>query len=147
MSNVTNNVTFKTLRGRTVTVKPLKEGALRANSANIIKPKIEVPNGILVVLDNYLFPDEQAIKPNVSKPKLDGGMLSVVTAPTKEEPQKVNDNKEESKSETKTSFIEDVQQVLSFLKSGVRVFQHFLANSNVSKMLGDGKFSILFFSQ
>lgn len=38
-----------------------------------------------------------------------------------------------------TTFLENVNQVLSYLKSGVRVFQQFLSNSSVSQLLKDGK--------
>lgn len=86
-----------------------------------------MPNGVLIILDNYLFPEEQALK-NTTRSKLDVGMLSIVTA------------KEENKTTpSNTSFVENVLQVLSFLKSGVRVFQHFLSRSNVSQLLVDGE--------
>lgn len=91
--------------------------------------QIVIPNGILVILDNYLFSDDQILK-NATQGKLDIGMLSVVNA------------KEESKAAaSNTSFVESVLEVLSFLKSGVRVFQHFLSRSNVSHLLIEGKWS------
>lgn len=111
-------------------VRPVKEGKLEANGAVIVEPKVVVPNGLLVVLDNYLFPDEQVLKKNATQGKLDIGMLSVVTA------------KEEAKTlATNTTFIDNIIQVLSFLKSGVRVFQHFLTRSNVSQLLTEGAFN------
>lgn len=105
---------------------------MEANDAKILVPKIEIPNGILVVLDNYLFPEDRKGKngssSNSSTQNLDLGMLSVVTV------------KEERKSTTGNgSFVENVLQVLSLLKSGVRVFHHFLSRSNVSQLLADGK--------
>lgn len=127
LTNLTTETSFKTLGGRTVRVRPVKEGKLEANGAVIVEPKVVVPNGLLVVLDNYLFPDEQVLKKNATQGKLDIGMLSVVTA------------KEEAKTlATNTTFIENIIQVLSFLKSGVRVFQHFLTRSNVSQLLIEG---------
>lgn len=128
LSNTTTVTTFKTAGGRTVYVKPSKEGKLQANSANVVEANVSIPNGYLIILDNYLFPDEQAIKKNCTLGKLDVGMLSVVTA--KENPKTSLSN---------TSFIDNVMQVLSILKSGVRVFQHFLSRSNVSKLIEDGE--------
>lgn len=137
LTNLTEDTSFKTLEGKTVTVKVLKEGRFQANSATVIEPKVTVPNGLLVVLDNYLFPEQQISKRNTTPMAIadpSPGKLSVVTA------------KEESKSSVsdgagkaaKPSFVENVLQVLSFLKSGVRVFQHFLSRSNVSKLLHEG---------
>lgn len=131
LTNLTSETTFKTLGGREVHVRTGKEGRIEANGATIIEPKITVPNGLLIVIDNYLFPDDQIIKKNNTKSKLDIGMLSVVNV------------KEEGKTlqtaPSNTSFIENIMQVLSFLKSGVRVFQHFLSRSNVSHLLTEGK--------
>lgn len=62
---------------------------------------------------------------------LDLGMLSVVAVA-----------KEEGKSAAATangSFVENVLQVLSLLKNGVRVFHHFLSRSNVSQLLVNGE--------
>lgn len=133
LGNITAETSFVTAGGRTVHIHPVKEGGkLQANDANIIEPKVAVPNGFLVVLDNYLFPDEQALKRNCTTGKFDVGLLSVVS--TKEEPQSAS-----STQTTNTSFVENVLQVLSVLKSGVRVFQHFLSRSNVSRLINDGK--------
>lgn len=137
LTNLTEEMKFRTLGNREVIVRKLKEGnKLQANGATIIEPKVIVPNGLLVVIDNYLFPDDQIIKRNTTQGKLDIGMLSVV-----------NVNKEEAKTAsietapTNTSFVENIMQVLSFLKSGVRVFQHFLSRSNVSHLLIEGTFN------
>lgn len=130
LTNLTTDTTFKTLGGREVHVRPVKEGKLEANGATIIEPKIIIPNGLLVVIDNYLFQDDQIIKKNITQGKLDIGMLSIVNV------------KEEAKTlASNTTFIENIMQVLSFLKSGVRVFQHFLSRSNVSHLLVEGKLS------
>lgn len=130
LTNLTiNDFNFKTLSGKTVKIKTLKEGKLEANDAKILIPKIDVPNGVLVILDNYLFPEDRKGK-NGTK-TLDLGMLSVVTV------------KEEAKSATGNgSFVENVLKVLSLLKNGVRVFHHFLSRSNVSQLLLDGNKSI-----
>lgn len=127
LTNITDNTFFTTLGGRTVTVKIHKEGRLQANDATVVEPKVVVPNGLLVVLDNYLFPEQQILKRNNTIAEPSAGKLSVVSA------------KEESNVKAiKPSFVENVLQVLSFLKSGVRVFQHFLSRSNVSKLLHEG---------
>lgn len=130
LNNFTTNsdITFKTLTGKTVKIKTLKENKLEANGAKILIPKVEIPNGVLIVLDNYLFPEDRKEKNGTQSLNL--GMLSVVTAA-----------KEEGKSVTSGngSFVENVLQVLSLLKNGVRVFHHFLSRSNVSQLLLDGK--------
>nr|CAH7756434.1 unnamed protein product [Callosobruchus chinensis] len=113
------------MSGRTVTVKPAKENLtkLKANDANVVEPKIEIPNGILIVVDGYLFPEDQLIRRNsTSQGKLvdDGSHFA---------------GKEHPRVRSNTTFVENVMEVLGFLKSGVRVFQHFLSRSNVSKLL------------
>nr|XP_023020959.1 uncharacterized protein LOC111509435 [Leptinotarsa decemlineata] len=128
LTNITSDITFKTLGGNTVKVRPTKEdnSKLKANDANVIERKVLVPNGLLVVLDNFLFPQEQPIKRNASQ-----GKLSDVTS--------FAATKESSKNQSNTTFVENIMEVLSFLKSGVRVFQHFLSRSNVSKLLHEDK--------
>ncbi|KAI4464880.1 periostin-related [Holotrichia oblita] len=129
LSNITTVTTFKTAGGRTVHITPSVEGKLQANNANIVEANVSIPNGYLIILDNYLFPDEQTAKKNCTLGKFDVGMLSVVTT------------KENSKtSGSNTSFIDNVMQVLTILKSGVRVFQHFLSRSNVSRLIDDENF-------
>ncbi|XP_018568871.1 uncharacterized protein LOC108909119 [Anoplophora glabripennis] len=126
LSNVTEDTSFTTLGGRTVKIRFSKDdgGKLKANDAVVIERKVEVPNGLLVVLDNYLFPEDQLMRKNASQGKLvDISAYSVVTS------------KEESKALSNTTFVENIMEVLSYLKSGVRVFQHFLSRSNVSKLL------------
>ena len=71
-----------------------------ANGANVATEKVEVGIGRLIILDNYLFPED-------------------LTADH--------------------SFVQDMTQVLSLLQSGVRVFQHLLARSNVTKLLKKGE--------
>ncbi|ERL93456.1 hypothetical protein D910_10747, partial [Dendroctonus ponderosae] len=51
----------------------------------------------------------------------------------------VLDPKEAGKNQSNTSFVENVMEVLSFLKSRVRVFQHFVSRSNVSRLLREGE--------
>jgi len=80
---------------------------------------------MLVVVDNYLFPEELVIG-NQSAAASGPQSLVTVTAP--------------GVSNTRNAtFLENVNQVLSYLTSGVRVFQQFLGNSNVSQLLRDGK--------
>ncbi|KAJ8921104.1 hypothetical protein NQ315_015902 [Exocentrus adspersus] len=128
LSNITEKTTFNTLGGRTVTVTVSKEDPtkLKANDAGIIEKRIEVPNGLLVVLDNFLFPEEQLLKKNASQGKL-VDISSYALA------------KENAKIQSNTTFVENIMEVLSFLKSGVRVFQHFLSRSNVSHLLREGE--------
>ncbi|CAH1368674.1 hypothetical protein MTP99_010151 [Tenebrio molitor] len=125
LTNVTGDTSFKTLGGRTVHVRRTKDDKLKANDANIVERKVEVPNGLLVVLDNYLFPEEQVTKENATQGKL---VDIAAFAPS-----------EDAKNQSNTTFVENVMEVLGFLKSGVRVFQHFLSRSNVSKLLDDGE--------
>ncbi|KAG5897261.1 hypothetical protein JTB14_013162 [Gonioctena quinquepunctata] len=127
LTNITSDTTFKTLGGNTVKVRPTKEdnSKLKANDANVIERKVIVPNGLLVVLDNFLFPQELLIKRNASQGKLS----DMPSFPSKEN----------TKNQSNTTFVENVKEVLSFLKSGVRVFQHFLSRSNVSKLLLEDK--------
>lgn len=99
-----------------------------ANGAKILEPRVEVPHGILVVVDNYLFPEEFLVG---NQSAAASGILghaeeSLVTATA-------------SDSARNITFLENVNQVLSYLKSGVRVFQQFLGNSNISQLLKDGK--------
>ncbi|CAH1183688.1 unnamed protein product [Phaedon cochleariae] len=124
LTNITTDISFTTLGGRTVKVRPTKEdsGKLWANEANIIQRKVNVPKGILVVVDNFLFPPEHIIRRNETQAKL----MEVGLFPAA---------KEGSKNHSNTTFMENILEVLSFLKSGVRVFQHFLTRSNVSKLL------------
>jgi hypothetical protein len=74
-------------------------GQLTANGAKVTADKVDVKNGRLIILENYLFPED-----------LTGDH----------------------------SFLQDMTEVLSFLQNGVRVFQHLLARSNVTKLLKEG---------
>lgn len=138
VTNLTSPRTFRTLSGREVRVTRGKEDKLLANEASVLAAKVAVPNGILIVVDNYLFPEDHV---NQSKngsiaQKIDVGVLSVASV------------KEEAKTlPVNMSFIENIMQVLSFLKSGVRVFQHFLARSNVSHLLVEGIVDDRFYAQ
>jgi hypothetical protein len=106
----------------------LISGTLYANGAKILEPRVEVPHGILVVVDNYLFPEEFTVG-NLSA-EASGTLgdtaesLITITAPD---------------STRNVTFLDSVNQVLSYLKSGVRVFQQFLSNSNLSQILKNGK--------
>lgn len=81
-------------------------GTLYANSARIIEPRVDVADGgVVVVLDDYLFPSDSL---TTSEPNQD------------------------------STFFQNLVDLLSFFKNGVMVFQHFLARSNVSKLLSNG---------
>ncbi|XP_054284150.1 transforming growth factor-beta-induced protein ig-h3-like [Macrosteles quadrilineatus] len=51
------DLSFTTLGGRTVTVRA-KHGSLIANGARVTNPKVDVSNGRLIILENYLFPED-----------------------------------------------------------------------------------------
>lgn len=124
--DISNITSFNTLGGRPVHVHH-KDGKLYANDALVLQPRIEVPNGVVIVIDNYLFPEEQMLRKNSSNLSNDApGMLTVVTVT------------DDVKTSSNASFVENIMQVLSFLKSGVRVFQHFLSRSNVTQLLKEG---------
>jgi hypothetical protein len=105
-------------------------GTLYANGAKILEPRVEVPRGILVVVDNYLFPEELVIGNQSAEASFPPGHTaeSLVTITAADVGNTRN-----------ATFLENVNQVLSYLKSGVRVFQQFLGNSNVSQLLKNGK--------
>lgn len=136
--DLTNTTTFKTLGGKQIKVHKSND-KLYVNDAQVLETKVEVPNGILIILDSYLFPDDKILKKNVTidgdQGKLDVGMLSVVTV--KEEVRTTSSTTAPVAGKNST-FIDNVSQVLSYLKSGVRVFQHFLSRSNVSQLLKEG---------
>ncbi|PSN48007.1 hypothetical protein C0J52_18582 [Blattella germanica] len=129
--NLTGDFTITTLGGRTVNVRRIN-GTLYANGAKILEPRVEVPHGILVVVDNYLFPEELAPGNNTSTKSSGPAVDSMVTITA-------SDSNPNVKNATAATFLENVNQVLSYLKSGVRVFQQFLGNSTVSQLLKDGE--------
>ncbi|KAL3281719.1 hypothetical protein HHI36_004923 [Cryptolaemus montrouzieri] len=129
LENITDELSFQTAGGRNVHVKLIKDGKLQANDAVIVKRKVVVPNGILVVLDNYLFHEEEFMKKNATIPVTKLADISALPLV----------HKEDSNHHYNTTFVENILEVLSFLKSGVRVFQHFLSRSNVSKLLKEGE--------
>uniref|UniRef100_T1HD74 FAS1 domain-containing protein n=1 Tax=Rhodnius prolixus TaxID=13249 RepID=T1HD74_RHOPR len=51
------DLSFTTLGGRTVNIKS-KPGGLVANGAKVHEDKVDVENGRLIILDNYLFPED-----------------------------------------------------------------------------------------
>ncbi|KAL1124421.1 hypothetical protein AAG570_001049, partial [Ranatra chinensis] len=52
------DLSFTTQGGRTVSVRNKKGQQLIANGAKVLSDKIDVNNGRLIVLDNYLFPED-----------------------------------------------------------------------------------------
>lgn len=130
LTNITSDTTLTTLSGKSVTVRISKEHDLKANDANVVERKVVVPNGLLVILDGYLFAEEQETKQkNVSSVPAVQEKLMDVSATFSSTPNETNKN------QSNATFVENIMEVLSFLKSGVRVFQHFLSRSNVSKLL------------
>lgn len=115
--------------GRTVRFRPTKENKskLKANDVNVIETR-KIPNGLLVVLDGFLIPEEEIMKKNVTS---SSKLMDVSTLPVANE---------ETKKKLNASFVDNVLEVLSYLRSGVRVFQHFLSRSNVSKLLEEGMY-------
>lgn len=133
LENVTEDLTFQTAGGKTVHVRPVKDGKLQANDAVIVKRKVVVPNGILVILDNYLFQENEIAKKNATIPVVKLADISALPLV----------HKEDTSHNYNMTFVENILEVLSFLKSGVRVFQHFLSRSNVSRLLKDSKYAFI----
>lgn len=133
LSNITTDLTFQTIGGRTVKFRPTKEdnSKLKANDVNVVDTR-KIPNGLLVVLDGFLIPEDELLKKNVT---LQSKLVDMSTLPL---------SHEDNKNKSNASFVDDVLEVLSYLRSGVRVFQHFLSRSNVSKLLQEGKLLIFF---
>ncbi|CAG2064160.1 unnamed protein product, partial [Timema podura] len=139
---LSSELTFSTLGGRTVQVQTVN-GTLYANGARVIQQRVEVPHGILVILDNYLFPEDMDVTnmtstPSVVGDSMTGESLVKVTAEAAAENNDVAVETTVPPVKNSTGgFLESVTQVLSFLKSGVKVFRQFLAKSNVSHLLMD----------
>lgn len=184
LANASSHLSVSTLGGRTIritsTSPPKKESEpsrpkLRANNATVVEARIEVPhNGILVVLDKYLFEDDLNFLDKKPTERLDNTIderttsapvsekvVTITTMAQVEEVTKPSTIPETTltteKATTTTStttpsttttkvvvprnatFVDNVLQVMSFLKSGVRVFQHFLSRSNVTRLLKEGE--------
>nr|CAD7196997.1 unnamed protein product [Timema douglasi] len=141
---LSSELTFSTLGGRTVQVQTVN-GTLYANGARVLQQRVEVPHGILVILDNYLFPEDMDVTNMTSTPpvvgdSMTGESLVKVTAEAAAENDDVAVETTAPPVKNSTGgFLESVTQVLSFLKSGVKVFRQFLAKSNVSHLLTDGE--------
>ncbi|XP_066147960.1 periostin [Euwallacea fornicatus] len=139
-NTIEDKISLPTLGGRLVTLRLEKLGNIKANNASVLEKNIEVPNGILIVVDSYLFPDEDPItmrdmsgQPTSSPPASNAKQANIKPLSA------VLDTKEAGKNQSNTSFVENVMEVLSFLKSRVRVFQHFVSRSNVSRLLNEGE--------
>ncbi|KAK3912157.1 Transforming growth factor-beta-induced protein ig-h3 [Frankliniella fusca] len=163
---------FATLGGHTVKVQN-HNGTLTANGARVLKARVEVPRGILVTLDNYLFtpPSEEgstsssttpgppsleaaatattAPKANASTATPAAAAAAATTADADTVPPALPTaaaHVAPAEPKPLSGFLRDVTEVLSFLKSGTRVFQHLLsrAQHNVSRMLADdGQYTLL----
>ncbi|KAL1490359.1 hypothetical protein ABEB36_013070 [Hypothenemus hampei] len=151
LTNVIADMALPTLGGRTVQVRSDKNGTIRANNVTILEGNVAVPNGILIIVDNYLFPDEDPITNEKGTYVEDGsgGGGGENTKQTTSNNKGGNNNnniepfsdskRADGRNQSNTSFVENVKEVLSFLKSRVRVFQHFVSRSNVSRLLKDGE--------
>lgn len=128
LSNVTSDLTFQTMRNRTVRIRPTKEdnSKLKANDVNVVDTR-KIPNGLLVVLDGFLVQEDELLKKNASS---QSKPVDMSTLPV---------SNEEHKNKSNATFVENILEVLSYLRSGVRVFQHFLSRSNVSRLLHEGR--------
>ncbi|XP_067003374.1 periostin [Anabrus simplex] len=123
--NLSSDFTFTTLGGRTVNVRRIN-GTQYANGAKVEMSMVEVPHGILVVLDDYLFPQDLDIGNLSPLPSASPASLVKISVPS-------------GPGHDNSTFVENVSQVLSFLKSGVRVFRDFLSRSNVSHLIENGE--------
>jgi len=113
-----SSFTVQTSSGRNVTFNK-KEEQFYANEAKILETQKIGSKGSLLVLDTFLFADDDI------KIARENSVLGM----------------EQGKNVT---FIDNVMQVLTLLKSGVRVFQHFLNKSNVSNILEKGEHYTVF---
>lgn len=92
------------------------------NGARVLDPRIDVPGGgVVVVLEDYLF----------SKAGPSGT--------TESSPTTVPASVEDSNDGSNSTFFQNLVDLLSFFKTGVRVFQSLLSRSNVSQLLKNGK--------
>jgi transforming growth factor-beta-induced protein len=114
-------------------------GTLTANGARVLKSRVEVPGGILVVVDDYLFADAANLTASKAHGLSDTRPEALVKgdAAANDAPVVITKPAEPGH-DANSTFIENLSQVLGFLKSGVRVFQHFLSRSNVSQLLKNG---------
>lgn len=141
---------FATLGGHTVKVQN-HSGTLTANGARVLQARVEVPRGILVILDNYLFtpPSEEALTSSSTTPGPPSLEAAATSTSSKANASTTTTTTATSEAGTTapalptaaahvapSGFLHDVKQVLSFLKSGTRVFQHLMSRSNVSRLLG-----------
>ncbi|XP_018321992.1 transforming growth factor-beta-induced protein ig-h3 [Agrilus planipennis] len=133
-SNITDGI-YKTAGGQLIHVTS-KDGKFLANSAGIIESKVVSPNGVLIVIDSYLFLDKSELNEEMKNKTLEKPAAILPLIKRKEQDSKTP--------EGTASFMENVLQVLSYLKSGVRVFHHFLSRSNVSKLIKeDEEYTVL----
>lgn len=156
LAKSSGNISVTTLDNRTIEIKTDGNGTFWANNATVVEKEIVVPNGILVIVDGYLFPQPTPVDGSTTEqpPKLDpkrdekqanlaprkppfaAPKASAATATTASSSIGAA---VAAKNQSNVTFVENVMEVLSFLKSGVRVFQHFLSRSNVSRMLKEGE--------
>ncbi|XP_050306951.1 transforming growth factor-beta-induced protein ig-h3 [Anthonomus grandis grandis] len=149
LTNMVSDATLASLGSRNITLNLGKGGNVTANNVTVLEKNIEVPNGILVIVDSYLFPDEDPLTRNVTDPKREQEK-PLTSSRTHAPPEQSGKQQEQAnvgpgltvptkKNQSNTSFVENVMEVLSYLKSRVRVFQHFVSRSNVSGLLKEGE--------
>ncbi|XP_044743153.1 transforming growth factor-beta-induced protein ig-h3 [Chrysoperla carnea] len=130
----TTEENYETLSGRTIHITK-KNQKLYANDALIINQKIQLPAGVIIIIDNYVL--GKANLNNTQHPEnIPVNLLTTISGTNG-----INSSAliQQTKNTNNTKFIDNIYQVLSFFKEGVRVFQHFLSKSNVSKVLKDGQ--------
>ncbi|KAL0274146.1 UNVERIFIED_CONTAM: hypothetical protein PYX00_006639 [Menopon gallinae] len=127
LDDITDTFHFKTLGGKVVSVQEIN-GTLYANNAQVLEPRVDVPGGgVVVVLNDYLFPTD--IAKDLPTSTLTPTNVNAV------------DNAADG---TNSTFFQNLVDLLSFFKNGVRVFQHFLSRSNVSHLLkNDEEYTVL----
>lgn len=97
----------------------------------MLEPRIDVPGGgNLVILSDYLFSSESDHV--VQESEVSTTEVTPSPSPTISVESPVSDG-------TNSTFFQNLVDLLSFFKNGVRVFQHFLSRSNVSHLLKNGK--------
>ncbi|KAF7266317.1 hypothetical protein GWI33_020345 [Rhynchophorus ferrugineus] len=143
-SNITDTITISTIKGETIKLESDGNGNITANGRNIVDSVSLLPHGVLLIVDGYLAAERapasrsQTIRTE-PEPKQSNVSPSPAPSPPPPPPTVAPDNEEAAKNQSNTTFVENVMEVLSLLKSRVRVFQHFLSRSNVSRLLNEGE--------
>ncbi|KAK9872298.1 hypothetical protein WA026_017100 [Henosepilachna vigintioctopunctata] len=67
LTNITEDSSIQTVGGKNVHLRIFNSSKLMANDAVVLVRKVDVPNGVIVVLDNYLFREEEVKRKNTTK--------------------------------------------------------------------------------